>query len=779
MKTIYSSIRICIISLAAFAVLLSCTQQGPQLGVDPLDEVVAALTLEEKANILIGTGRPGKPIRGEAYPQRVPGAAGNTFAVPRLGIPTTVLADGPAGLRIKPLRENDSNTYYATAFPVATALASSWDTALMQSVGEAMGNEVKEYGVDVLLAPGMNIHRNPLCGRNFEYYSEDPLISGEMAAAMVNGVESNGVGTSIKHYVANNQEANRRGVDARVSERALREIYLRGFEIAVKKAQPWTVMSSYNRLNGTYTSARKDILTDVLRDEWGYEGIVMTDWGGGYGKRDGRDFSSDIVGQLSAGNDLLMPGNDAQRDSIIKNAKDGTLSMDVVDQDVKRILEMVLKSPIFKGYEYSNNPNLGSHADIVRQSGAEGMVLLKNADNVLPYTEQAKTIAAFGNTSYSFISGGTGSGDVNEAYTISLVDGLNKAGYKIDDELQKTYTPYVSGAQRSEKLRDQSGRHITPARLPEMALNDDLISRTADAAEIAIITIGRNSGEHADRKIENDFNLAADEIDLINRVSKAFHAKDKKVVAILNVGGVIDTSSWKDKVDGILLAWQPGQEGGNAVADVLSGQVNPSGKLTMTFPVTYDDTPSAKNFPGVPADEPEYVTYEEGVYVGYRYFDTFDIETSYEFGYGLSYTTFDYSDLTLNSEEFKDNIVVSVTVENTGDVAGKEIVQLYLSAPSETVDKPKKELKAFAKTKLLGPGEEQTLSLKLTAKELASFVEDRSAWIAEKGDYKVLLGSSSRNIELKDEFSLASEIVVEKTKVSIAIQQPINELKTK
>ena len=771
------SILALIISFVVLSTLPSCTQKAPQLGVDPLDDVISAMTLEEKANLLIGTGRPGTPIRGEVYPERVPGAAGSTYAIDRLGIPSTVLADGPAGLRIKPLREKDSATYFATAFPVATALASSWNTDLIQQVGQAMGSEVKEYGVDVLLAPGMNIHRNPLCGRNFEYYSEDPLISGEMAAAMVNGVESNDVGTSIKHYVANNQEKNRRSVDARVSERAMREIYLRGFEIAVKKSQPWTVMSSYNRVNGAYTSARRDLLTDILRDEWGYTGIVMTDWGGGYEDRGPRNYSTDVVGQISTGNDLLMPGNDHQRNSIIENVNNGNLPMEAVDTDVKRILQMVLKSPIFNNYQYSNAPDLKRHAGIARQSGAEGIVLLKNDGNALPYTEKSKTIAAFGNTSYNFIAGGTGSGDVNEAYTVSLVEGLDNASFKIDEELKQLYTPHIDAVRQSGKLRDTAGRHITPDRLRELELSDDQLARKADSSELAIITIGRNSGEHADRKLEDDFNLDSDEVNLIKRVSEAFHAKGKKVVVILNVGGVIETSSWKDQVDGILLAWQPGQEGGNAVVDVFSGKVNPSGKLTMTFPVKYSDTPSANNFPGVPADDPTYVTYEEGVYVGYRYFDSFNVEPSYEFGHGLSYTGFDYRNLELSSEQFEGDLGASVTVKNIGDTAGKEIVQLYLSAPTNMIDKPTMELKAFAKTKLLAPGESQRLTLVLDTKKLASFIQEKNAWIAEKGTYKVMVGSSSRNIKLSDEFSLASDLLVEKTRPSLSLQKPINELK--
>lgn len=763
----------------------SLAQTAPQLGTNSLEEVIDAMTVEEKANLLIGTGMPGYaglvPLEGEPD-VRVAGAAGGTYAIPRLGIPETIVADGPAGLRIQPKRKDDANTYYATAFPVGTALATSWNTGLIEEVGKAMGNEVKEYGVDILLAPALNIHRNPLNGRNFEYYSEDPLVSGEIAAAYVKGIQSNGVGTSIKHFAANNQETNRLSINAHISERAMREIYLKGFEIAVKKSQPWTVMSSYSKINGTYASAHKDLLTTVLRDEWGFQGYVMTDWFGGYSGFESimaEGVSSDVVAQIEAGNDLIMPGMNIQRALLAKAIEEGTISQEAVRKSLKRILNVVIQSPSFKKYKYSNKPDLKAHAQVARKAASEGMVLLKNEGGVLPFTGKSSTIAVFGNTSYNFISGGTGSGDVNEAYSITLIEGLTNAGYQIDGELENNYAPFVEKLMEKEmKRREESGGLLAvPQRLQEMSLDTDLIIKKAKSSEVAVITIGRNSGENDDRNIDEDFYLAQDEIKMINQVSKAFHAENKKVIVILNIGGVIETSSWKDKVDAILLAWQPGQEGGNSVADVISGKVNPSGKLTMTFPIDYNHHPSAANWLGTPKNNPEEVSYEEGVYVGYRYFNTFDVAPSYEFGYGNSYTTFNYSDLELDRASFNKEMKVKVKVTNTGKVSGKEVVQLYISAPANLVDKPEAELRAFAKTKELKPGESEELSFSLKAKDLASFVDEKSAWIAEKGTYIVKIGASSENIKLEKDFTVGTDITAEEVQNAFELDVEMESLK--
>jgi len=756
-----------------------------------INNIVSLMTDEEKANFLIGNGMPGfdglTPIVGYVEKGKVPGAAGGTYAIPRLGIPTVTVADGPAGLRIAPTRINTTKTFYCTAFPVGTALASTWNEDLVKSVGKAMGNEVKEYGVDVLLAPALNIHRSPLCGRNFEYYSEDPLISGKIAAAYVNGIQSNGVGTSIKHFAANNQETNRLGVNEHISERAMREIYLKGFEIAVKESKPWTVMSSYNLINGTYTSARYDLLTDILRSEWGFKGIVMTDWFGGYPGFTAianPTYVSDVVKQETAGNDLLMPGLKPQKDAILKAMKDGSLSKQTVNQNVKRIMQLVFRSPAMLNYKYSDAPDLKAHAQVARHAATEAMVLLKNDNNILPLS--TTQVAVFGVTSYNFYAGGTGSGDVNRAYTVSLTDGLKNAGFSINKEVQDAYVPYIAQKLKEENdRRTKEGPLATGIKITELNQDKAFYQKAAANSPLAIITLGRSSGEGVDRGLEGDFNLAQDETDMINNVSDAFHAQGKKVVVILNIGGVIETAGWKDKVDAILLAWQVGQEGGNAVADLLSGKANPSGKLTMTFPVQYSDVPSAKNWVidthvgwlGTTDPKLQQTTYAEGIFVGYRYYNTFKVKPSYEFGYGLSYTNFDVTNLQLSSKTFDGNMTVTIDVKNTGKTAGKEIVELYLSAPEKTLQKPESELKAFAKTKQLQPGETQKLTLTLKAKDLASFDEKASAWVADAGTYKVLVGTSSLNIKQSATFTLAADKIVEKTHKAFALDVALDELK--
>lgn len=742
--------KISILAMSAAAVL-SCAPKGdPQLGKDSLDKVVAAMTLEEKAHLVIGTGMAGSsgeaPVVGETR-NLVPGAAGTTYPIPRLGIPAIVLADGPAGLRINPLREGDANTYYCTHFPIGTLLASTWNTELVEQVGQAIGNEVLEYGTDVLLAPALNIHRNPLCGRNFEYYSEDPVVSGKTAAAYVRGVQSNGVGTSIKHYALNNQETNRMKNDVRVSPRAVREIYLKGFEIAVKESQPWTVMSSYNFVNGVYTSESKDLQTTMLRDEWGFKGMVMTDWFGG----------ADAAAQMWAGNDMLQPGRPGQFEDIVEGVRSGRLSEADLDRNVRRVLELIVKSPRFKGYEFSNKPDLKAHAAVTRQSAVEGMVLLEN-NGVLPLASEISRVALFGTTSYDFIAGGTGSGNVNRAYTVSLLEGLRNAGYAIDAELEKTYTKYIK--EETERLNPKSddpmAMFMPKIRAGEFVPSAGLLDKMVRANDVAIITLGRNSGEFFDRKVA-DFTLTEQESGMIEAVCAAFHEAGKKVVVILNIGGVIETASWKNLPDAVLLAWQAGQEGGNSVADVLKGVANPSGKLTMTFPVRYEDHASSRNFPidmafgmfgkdkdAEPQRNVDYTEYEEGIYVGYRWFDKQGLEVSYPFGYGLSYTRFEWSEASVKSS--RGETAVSVKVTNTGKIPGKDVVELYVAAPQGELDKPVKELKAYAKTRELQPGESQLVTLKVKNSELASYDESASAWVTDAGHYDFMLGSSSRDI---------------------------------
>lgn len=782
MKKVFLSASLLVVLLTAHG------QNTPQLGKDPIDKVIAAMTTEEKVSLLIGTGMPGfggqSAVVGSTQ-SIVPGAAGTTFPIERLGIPAVVVADGPAGLRISPTREGTESTYYCTAFPVATLLASTWNTDLVNQVGQAMGQEVKEYGCDVLLAPALNIHRSPLCGRNFEYYSEDPYLTGKMATAMVKGVESNGVGTSIKHFAANSQETNRTAVDSRVSTRALREIYLKGFEMVVKEAQPWTVMSSYNKLNGTYTSESRDLLTTILRDEWGYKGLVMTDWFGG----------RDAAAQIHAGNDLLMPGREDQKQAILKALENGSLAMEDVDTDVKRVLELVLRSPRFAQYKYTDKPDLKGHAEVTRASATEGMILLKNEQNALPLPDKIQKIAAYGTTSYDFIAGGTGSGDVNEAYTISLVQGMENAGYKLDTELKAQYEKYMADEKAKQpKDNNPAAVFFNHPRVGEFVPEAADLARKAKETDIALITIGRSSGEFQDRKIEGDFDLTANEQALIKNVSEAFHKEGKKAIVILNIGGVIETASWKNYPDAILLAWQAGQEGGNSVADILSGKVNPSGKLTMTFPTSAMSVPANKNFPDASkidlkemiasfmgggkqqSDRPniDFTNYEEDIYVGYRYFDTFNVPVSYPFGYGLSYTTFDYSNM--SSTDNGKSFTFTCTITNSGSKAGKEVAELYISAPGKDMAKPAKELKGFVKTNLLKPGEKQQISFTVNKTDLASFDESSNSWVVESGNYTAQVGASSEDIRQNTTFKVEGE-TVEKVHQVLTPQVTLNLLK--
>jgi beta-glucosidase len=752
-----------ILTVFAALLLVGCgtSEKAPQNVINQ-EEVMAQMSLEDKAHFVIGTGMQGfsgdNAVIG-ATRNLVPGAAGTTYPLDSIGIPAIVLADGPAGLRIDATRQGDSATYYCTHFPIGTLLASTWNTKLIEEVGQAIGEEVKEYGADVLLAPALNIMRNPLCGRNFEYYSEDPVVAGKTASAYIKGVQKNDVGTSIKHFAANNQETNRMNNDAHISQRALREIYLKGFEIAIKESKPWTVMTSYNYINGIYTSESKDLVETILRDEWGYEGTVMTDWFGG----------KDGAKQMWAGNDMLQPGKAEQFDSIVAGVKSGKLAEADLDRSVQRILNLVEKSPRYQGYKYSNKPDLKAHAAVTRQSAAEGMVLMKN-EKALPFAESIKNVALYGNTSYDFIAGGTGSGNVNHAYVVSLLDGLKNGGYTVSDELKSAYEKYITDCKEARKKeieemakKDKQAAMMAsflPGALPaEKQFTVEEITAQANVADIAIITLGRISGEFLDRK-SSDFNLSDSERNLIQQVCDVYHKAGKQVVVLLNIGGVIETASWKDLPDAILCAWQAGQEGGNSVVDVLSGKQSPSGKFTMTWPVKFTDAYSSKNFPvdlnakidmmnqGQKGNvkNVDFTEYEEDIYVGYRYFDSFEVPVSYPFGYGLSYTTFEYSDAKISQKN--DLYDVTVTVKNTGNFEGKEVVELYISAPdNKTANKPSKELKAYAKTKLLKPGENETITLTLKAEDLASFDEAASAWVVTEGEYQFLIGASSQDIK--------------------------------
>ena len=745
--------------------LFSCNRTV-EFGKSPVRKVVDAMTLEEKVSLLVGVAAwNGDDIAQEIKDTKnlIPGCAGQTYPIPRLGIPSVMLPDGPGGLRINPTRQGDEKTYYCTSFPVATILAQSWNQQLVEEVGAAIGDEVKRYGADCLLAPALNLHRNPLLGRSFEYYSEDPVISGKTAAAMVRGVQSNGVGATIKHYALNNQETNRMANDVRVDQQTARELYLKGFEIAVRESEPWAVMTSYNKVNGTYAPENSALIDSILRKEWGFEGVVMTDWGGG----------RDAVATVKAGNDLLMPGSANQIKAIIEAVRNGTLDERTVDRNVEKILAFVERSPKMQGYVFQNDPDLAAHAQVSRSSATEGMVLLKN-NGALPLSKNCKIIALYGVSSYDMYVVGTGSGSVNYKHAVGLDQGLKAAGYRLEPSVSSAYSKYVEENNKRVSANDFMRTNLTNHVIPQSLVRQPFQYR-ADAiqSDIAIITIGRSCGESADRGYEGDYLLTDIEQGLIKDVCDAFHSKNKKVVVILNIGAPIETASWKSRPDAILLAGLPGQEAGYAVTDVLKGAVNPSGKLVDTYVVDYMDMPSTANYPvnarelqaqaranrgnpdAVPVANYDFTEYNERVDIGYRYYDRHPEQVSYPFGFGLSYTTFSYSE---PQAKVVDGVVnLSVKVTNTGSVAGKEAVQIYIEAPYGGFTQLVKELKAYGKTALLEPGQSQTLEFKLSEYDLAGFNPASANWQTLHGDYKADFAASAQDIRCQALFTLTND----------------------
>lgn len=748
-------IRMVGIGVAALCMVTPTVQAQVKLNANNIDEVIGEMTLEEKVHMVIGCGM----SMGDGA--KFPGTAGRTYDIPRLGIPSVYLADGPHRLAMSVKRDFDSRFYYATEFPSGTTVAATFDPNAAYQVGAALGEEVKDYGMDVLLAPGANLMRNALCGRNHEYYSEDPVVTGKMAAGYIKGVQSQGVGTCLKHFAVNNQETNRNNNDSRVAQRPLRELYLKGFEIAVKESQPWSIMTSYNKVNGKYTCEDIDLTENILRDEWGFKGVVMSDWNAG----------TDAVTSMKAGNDMLQPGQERQYKAIWEAVQNGTLDEAILNRNVKRILELVVKCHTFENYKYANETDLKAHAIIDRTIGAEGIVLLDNR-SVLPLTANVKTIALYGTTSYDMVPAGMGFGSTGVGYyCVSLVEGMRNAGYTVDADLIKKYKKHLFDEQKRLYPNGKPPFSLTPLkRAEEFVPTSDELSAQVKNNDVAIITLGRTSGEASDRRVE-EFYLKENESALIKQVAEAYHAAGKKVIVILNICSPVETASWKNMVDAVICAFQPGQEVGNCVADVLTGKVNPSGHLPMTFAIKYGNAPSDSNFPydyefkmpsfamgsGMNFESKEkeekpkeavrnvdFTDYEEGIYVGYRYFETFDKEVSYPFGHGLSYTTFSFE--IVSSDINGDNCEMKVAVKNTGNCAGKESVQVYVKAPAGGLEKPAKELKAFAKTKLLQPGESEVVTLSWKLMDMASLNEKSSSWELPKGTYQWMVGASSADV---------------------------------
>lgn len=585
-----------------------------------IDDLIAEMTRREKVSLLVGAGW-GSLFAGFNIPLAkgiVPGAAGQSRAVKRLGIPPLVFADGPAGLRLK-------RGLPSTGFPVGTALAASNDTALVRQVGEAIAEEACYYGIDVVLTPGMNLMRHPLCGRNYEYFSEDPDLTARMASAIVRGVQSRGVGACIKHFACNNQEFKRFDNDVRIDAATLRELYLRPFLETIRQSNPWTLMSSYNWLNGERTQESKWLLNDVLRQEWGYQGVVMTDWTGV--RRSAR--------QIDAGNDIMMPGMKRQRWQIRRAMKRGQLSQQTVDSAVHRLLTLVVKTRGLHEVEAKADLRLEEHAQVSRRAAAMGMVVLENRDETLPMQLQGQRVALYGSSSYEMVTGGIGSGHVHGAHTVQLPYAMQQEGAQLNSSVMRSYKHFLGRRKRVSHRKDQfyMSKFLGKNGPKEMSVDERFIQQHEPETDVAIITLSRPSGEGKDRKLEDDFLLNEHEQQLIEYVTSIYHRAGKKVVVVLNVCGPIEVVTWRDKVDAIICAWLPGQEAGYAVCDVLTGRVRPHSQLPMTWPVSINDLPSSGNFPAVTGSKSPVTNYEEGMDIGHRFYNHSTVEPAYPFGY--------------------------------------------------------------------------------------------------------------------------------------------------
>lgn len=648
--------------------------------------IVSQMTLEEKAALCTGA------------------SAWSTTPVERLNIPEMIVSDGPHGVRRVPdIHEMGMESLPATCFPTASCTASTWDVDLIRKMGEALAEECIALNVDVVLGPGVNMKRSPLGGRNFEYFSEDPFLAGEMAASFINGVQSKGVGTSIKHYAVNNQEFQRFSINAAVDERTLRELYLPAFEKAVKQAQPWTVMCSYNKINGTLASEHHQLLTEILKDEWGFEGLVVSDWGA----------VRDRVAALQAGLDWEMPGpQDRRVRDVIEAVSSGELDEAILDESVRRILGIVFKA---KETPKGGIIDVGANHELAHRIASEGMVLLKN-NGLLPLRGQ-QHIAVIGRAVEKAHFQGGGSSHINptkvavpfkELQTQAEGAELTYAeGYPVDDSFR-------------QDLIDQAVK----------------IAKSADVAVLYIALPTFKESEGYDR---TDLDLTDQQVALIKAVAKT----QPNTVVVLNNGAPVAMSAWIDDTAAVLEAWMMGQAGGIAIADVLFGKVNPSGKLAETFPLKLSDTPAHLNWPGEMGE----VRYGEGLFIGYRYYDARQIPVQFPFGYGLSYTTFAYSNPKVSATKFKDvdGIKVTVDVTNTGKVAGKEIVQVYVHDQRSGLMRPEKELKGFAKVELL-PGETKSVSITLDFRAFSFYHSEYKQWITEDGEFDILIGASAEDI---------------------------------
>lgn len=670
-----------------------------------VDKILSELTLEEKATLTSGVG------------------FWNTAPIERLGVPSITLSDGPHGVRRAPQGDQIGigDSYPATCFPPAAALGSSWDPELAETVGRALGQEANALDVQVLLGPGINIKRSPLCGRNFEYFSEDPRVAGEMGAALIRGVQSQGVGTSLKHFAANNQETDRLRVSADVDERTLREIYLAGFERAVKDAAPSTVMCSYNRINGVYASENRWLLTDVLREEWGFDGLVVSDWGA----------VNERAAGVRAGLDLEMPGTETVGpDAVVAAVRNGSLDEAALDAAVRSVLNLVAEHATGIRAADAGEPALAheiaaEHHELARTVAARCAVLLKNEGGILPLKRDA-SVAVIGEFARAPRYQGAGSSQI---VPTELDDALSQL-----QQLSTGTVTFAAGYGPGSGT-DSSANSGTGDLLAEAVA-------AASAADVAVLFIGLPASAESEGFDRTDIDLPAEHVELLHAVADA----NENLVVVLSNGSVVKVSDWDARARAILEGWLLGQAGGGAIADILFGIANPSGRLAETIPLKLEDNPSYLNFPGAFG----HVSYGEGVFVGYRWYDARKLEVSYPFGHGLSYTQFSYSDLVaeLHADGAAPTITVSFTITNTGSVAGREVAQVYVQAPSIQVERPERELRAF-RTVLLEPGESQNVKLTLGARDLAYFHPAHKEWTVESGTVGIHVGASSRDLRLQ------------------------------
>ncbi|MCO5217025.1 MAG: glycoside hydrolase family 3 C-terminal domain-containing protein [Thermomicrobiales bacterium] len=661
---------------------------------EKIDSLIPQLTLEEKANLTVGRDM------------------WSTYPVERLGIPSVVMTDGPTGVRMAASSgENIGHSIPATCFPTASGLASSWNRDLLSEVGRTIGIEAQALGVQTLLGPGLNQKRSPLGGRNFEYLSEDPVLAGELAAAFVNGIQGEGVGACPKHYVANESETNRMFSDAIIDERVLRENYLHAFEVAVKKSAPWTIMESYNKVNGEYVAENKRLLHDILKEEWGFDGIVISDWSA----------VNDRVGGIRAGLHLQMPtAPTAWR--VVEAVNNGALDEARLDEIVRDLLHYVFTADAAKKSDVTFSED--EHHRIARAAAAESITLLQNDGDLLPLSPSAQ-VAVIGEFARKPRYQGGGSSEVNPTRVEVLYDELS-AAYGND-------LPYAAGYHGEET-------------------SDELLAEaveTAKAADIAVVVIGLPDSYETEGRDRSHIDLPDAHNTLVSRV----HEVQPNTVVVLINGSAVDLS-WVSYVPAIVEGWLTGQGSGGAIADVLTGTVNPSGKLAESFPWRIEDTPTYTSFW---PDAHGVIPFSEGVFYGYRWYDTRDIEPHFPFGHGLSYTTFEYSDLELSTDTYTEGepLEVRVTITNTGDRVGKEVVQLYLHEHQSRFPRAVRELKDFAKVEL-APGESKVVTFSLDGTAFAQWDTAVPSWVVNPGTFDVIVGASSRDLRLETSLEVIS-----------------------